>query len=63
MKKKEQNSSVKTKLNDYATTSAWNTFFDNGGKVEDYNRYREIKQDIEEQDRKNKIEQQSKIEQ
>ena len=62
MKKNEENENVKTKLNDYATTSAWNTFYDNGGKVEDYNRYNEIKQDIEQQDRENKKQEEIKTE-
>ena len=56
----EKNENVKERLNDYATTSAWNNFYDNGGKVEDYNRYSEIKKDIEEQDKKNEKETQLK---
>lgn len=40
---------VKEKLNEYAENAAWNNFYDNGGKVDDYNRYAEIKEDLKDE--------------
>lgn len=46
----KKNDDVKNKLNDYAQNCAWNNFYDKGGKVEDYNRYSEIKKDLKEKE-------------
>lgn len=43
----KNNNVIKEKLNNYAINSAWNNFVDNGGKVDDYNRFKAIKKDLE----------------
>ena len=43
----DNNDKLKERLDDYAKTALWNNFVDHGGKIEDYNRYSEVKEDLE----------------
>lgn len=46
----KKNEDVKQQLDDYAKGCAWNDFYEGGGKVADYNRYNEIKNDLKEKE-------------